>query len=47
MFQLLYITLILQCCACVRLFSNSKINKVNIEFFHGSNIKSSFYLLHF
>ena len=44
MFQLLYITLILQCCASVRLFSNSKINKVNIEFFHGSNIKSSFYL---
>lgn len=44
MFQLLYITLILQCCSSVRLFSNSKINKVNIEFFHGSNIDSSFYL---
>ena len=43
MFQLLYIIFILQCCSAVRLFSNSKMNKVNIEFFHGSNIESSFY----
>ena len=44
MVQLLYIIFILQyCCSAVRLFSNSKMNKVNIEFFHGSNIEPSFY----
>lgn len=43
MLRFLYIILIFTYGSAVRLFSSSLKNKINIEFFHGSKIHSSFY----
>lgn len=43
MLRFLYIIFILRYTFAVRLFSSSLKNKINLEFFHGSNIDSSFY----
>ena len=44
MLRFLYIIFIFSYTFGVRLFSSSLKNKINLEFFHGSNIDSSFYL---